>query len=81
MRPRLLIFIVAYHAESTIENVLARIPPTLLDEYETETLVIDDSSADETFARSHRVRELSSFRFPLRVLYNPVNQGNGGNAS
>ena len=75
MRPRLLIFIVAYHAESTIESVLARIPSALLDEYETETLVIDDGSADRTFERSHAV----NFPFPLRVLYNPVNQGYGGN--
>ena len=41
-RPRLLVFVVAYNAESTIENVLGRIPATLLEDYDVETLVIDD---------------------------------------
>ena len=45
-RPRLLIFIVAYHAETTIRNVLSRIPEAIQEEYHTEVLVIDDASID-----------------------------------
>jgi glycosyltransferase involved in cell wall biosynthesis len=78
-RPRLLIFIVAYNAERTIESVLARIPASLSEQCEVEVLVIDDSSQDRTFERGRRVSESETFPFPLHVLYNPVNQGYGGN--
>jgi len=77
--PRLLVFIVAYNAESTIENVLGRIPSSLLDEYDVEVLVIDDASKDRTFERSETIRRAEVLRFPLHVLFNPVNQGYGGN--
>jgi 2-polyprenyl-3-methyl-5-hydroxy-6-metoxy-1,4-benzoquinol methylase len=78
-RPRLLIFIVAYDAEKTIESVLSRIPAELNEAYETEVLTIDDSSHDATFERAATMRRSSSLPFPLHVLYNPVNQGYGGN--
>lgn len=78
-RPKLLIFIVAYNAERTIESVLARIPPQLSDDYHVEVLLIDDSSGDETFERGEEVRRSQGVPFPLHVLYNPVNQGYGGN--
>src|SRR6185437_961438 len=45
---RLLIFIVAYNAESTIEKVLTQIPKSLHSD-QVEVLIIDDSSQDETF--------------------------------
>ena len=78
-RPRLLVFIVAYNAERTIESVLRRIPPALADAYEVEVLVIDDASSDTTFERGHAVQASASVPFPLHVLSNPVNQGYGGN--
>lgn len=78
-RGRLLIFIVAYNAEKTIESVLQRIPERLLELYEVEVLIIDDSSQDETFRKSELVRRAGAISFPLTVLYNPVNQGYGGN--
>ena len=78
-RPRLLVFVVAYNAESTIESVLGRIPATLLEDYDVETLVIDDSSQDETFERSETLRRAQTLPFPLHVLFNPLNQGYGGN--
>jgi glycosyltransferase involved in cell wall biosynthesis len=77
--PRLLVLVVAYNAESTIEDVLTRIPDELLSEYEAEVLVIDDSSQDQTFERSETVRRSKKLRLPLHVLFNPVNQGYGGN--
>jgi glycosyltransferase involved in cell wall biosynthesis/2-polyprenyl-3-methyl-5-hydroxy-6-metoxy-1,4-benzoquinol methylase len=76
-RPRVLIFVVAYHAESTILDVLERIPA--LPDYEAEVLVIDDSSSDATYALSEKLRRLGNYRHPLTVLANPVNQGYGGN--
>jgi glycosyltransferase involved in cell wall biosynthesis len=78
-KPRLLVFIVAYNAERTIADVLTRIPRELADEYSVEVLVIDDSSGDTTFERGEEIRRSESLPFTLHVLYNPVNQGYGGN--
>jgi glycosyltransferase involved in cell wall biosynthesis len=78
-RPRLLIFIVAYNAERTIEDVLQRIPAALTDDYEVEVLIIDDASQDRTFERGEQARASAQLPFELQVLYNPVNQGYGGN--
>jgi glycosyltransferase involved in cell wall biosynthesis len=78
-RPRLLIFIVAYNAERTIQDVLARIPHGLADNYHVEVLVIDDSSPDQTFERGEEVRGAQTIPFKLHVLFNPANQGYGGN--
>jgi glycosyltransferase involved in cell wall biosynthesis len=76
-RKRILIFVVAYNAERTIQDVIRRIPPALADHH-TEILIIDDSSRDETFAVA-RAYEREKLAFPMTVLYNPVNQGYGGN--
>ncbi|HST30107.1 MAG TPA: glycosyltransferase [Chthoniobacterales bacterium] len=74
---RLLIFIVAYNAEATIEKVLRRIPHSLRTNH-TEVLIIDDSSSDETFARGVGYqRENAAFK--ITVLRTPENQGYGGN--
>jgi glycosyltransferase involved in cell wall biosynthesis len=78
-KPRLLVFIVAYDAERTIENVLTRIPRRLADDYHVEVLVIDDASHDRTFERGNEIRIADALPFRLEVLYNPVNQGYGGN--
>ena len=63
-RPHLLIFVVAYHAESTIDEVLTRIPTAIAEMYDTEVLVLDDASTDLTFERASIVR----LPFPLTVL-------------
>jgi glycosyltransferase involved in cell wall biosynthesis len=76
-RPRLLIFIVAYFAETTILEVLRRIPD--FEGYETEVLLIDDCSKDGTFDLSDRLRQSGEYKYPLTVLANPANQGYGGN--
>ena len=78
-KSRLLILVVAYYAEQTIANVLGRIPASLVEDYEVEVLVIDDGSADSTFERSVLVKNNATPRFPIKVLFNPVNQGYGGN--
>jgi 2-polyprenyl-3-methyl-5-hydroxy-6-metoxy-1,4-benzoquinol methylase len=71
--------LVAYHAETTIADVVRRIPVQLLDEYEFEMLIIDDSSKDATFERSHELSTRTDIPFNIRVLFNPINQGYGGN--
>jgi len=79
-KKKVLIFIVCYKAEASIESVLDRIPKVLWVSkgFYTETLIIDDQSPDRTFyvavdyARRHP-------EWNLTVLYNPRNQGYGGN--
>ena len=66
----------AYEAESTLEKVLARVPDSVFD-HDTEVLVIDDSSGDRTFDVG--VRSARDSRHRITVLYNPENQGYGGN--
>jgi len=77
-KPRVLIFIVAYNAEKTIQEVIRRIPASLA-LYETEILIIDDSSGDHTFDQAHDLERTGDAPFPLTVLHNPLNQGYGGN--
>lgn len=77
-KKRVLVFIVAYNAERTIRDVIERIPGALA-EHETEILIIDDSSHDQTFEQARDVAKEASLQFPVTVLFNPVNQGYGGN--
>jgi glycosyltransferase involved in cell wall biosynthesis len=79
LRPRLLIFIVAYNAAKTIRSVLTRIPAAMGADYEVDVLIIDDSSKDGTFEQGHEVKREQLIPFPIHVLHNPVNQGYGGN--
>ena len=74
---RVLVFIVAYNAETTIEKVLSRIPASL-HQPGVEVLIIDDSSTDQTFAHSLRFQQQSS-AFKITILRTPRNQGYGGN--
>jgi glycosyltransferase involved in cell wall biosynthesis len=74
---RLLIFVVAYNAETTLEKVLSRIPKGLHNG-DVEILVIDDSSIDNTFAKGLGYEQGSS-EFRVTVLRTPENQGYGGN--
>lgn len=75
--PRLLIVVVAYHAEATIEAVLQRVPPHIQG-VSTEILVLDDGSMDDTLGVSQRAA-FEATPHPVTVLRNPVNQGYGGN--
>jgi glycosyltransferase involved in cell wall biosynthesis len=74
---RVLIFIVAYNAEKTIESVLDRIPPEIRTR-NVEVLIIDDSSKDQTF-RAGLKREDKIGDFRVHILRNGQNQGYGGN--
>jgi glycosyltransferase involved in cell wall biosynthesis len=75
---RVLIFIVAYNAERHIEKVIQRIPRHVFTDYDYEILIIDDSSQDKTFETALRFQKQNA-GLHLKVLYNPVNQGYGGN--
>jgi glycosyltransferase involved in cell wall biosynthesis len=77
-KKRLLIFVVAYHAESTLTTVLERIPSAIFEAYDCEILVIDDASADRTFQIGREYKRQHP-DVPLTVLRNEFNQGYGGN--
>ena len=79
MRQKVLVFVVAYNAQTTIKDVISRIPASLAGTYDIEILIIDDASQDATFEVGHRLSLDQSGPFKLRVLFNPVNQGYGGN--
>ena len=77
-KKRLLIFVIAYYAESTLRRVLERIPLSVFQQYDCEVLVVDDGSEDRTFAigREYKARHPA---IRMMVLRNEYNQGYGGN--
>ena len=77
-QPRLLVFVIAYYAEATLQSVLERIPRTLLDEYICEILVVDDASEDRTAAIGREYQQAHP-EIRITVLRNEYNQGYGGN--
>lgn len=77
-RPRLLIFIIAYYAESTLRWVLDRVPGQLFQSFDCELLVVDDASLDATFTIGLDYQRNQS-PVPMTVLRNEHNQGYGGN--
>src|SRR5579863_2337811 len=78
-KSKVLVFIVAYNAEKTIRKVVHRIPAQLLNTYDVDVLIIDDSSRDATFEKGHSITKEADLPFPITVLFNPKNQGYGGN--
>ena len=77
---KLLIFIVAYNHEKTIESVINRIPRKLKNLYDLEILIIDDTSNDKTFEISKKIQiNQKKNNVNVKVFYNPINQGYGGN--
>jgi glycosyltransferase involved in cell wall biosynthesis len=77
-RPRLLVFVIAYHAEATLTAVLERIPRSVFQDWDTEILVVDDASTDRTYDIG-RTYQKAHPDLPLTVLRNAYNQGYGGN--
>lgn len=77
-RPRLLIFVIAYHAENTLRWVLDRVPAHLFEELDCEILVVDDASKDRTFEIGSEYKNEHA-NIPMTVLRNEYNQGYGGN--
>ena len=79
-KAQVLVFVVSYNAEAFIESVLNRIPEYVWynENYAIEVLVIDDQSSDRTFDRVIDFVEQNP-QLKIKVLYNPMNQGYGGN--
>jgi glycosyltransferase involved in cell wall biosynthesis len=77
-RPRLLVFVIAYQAETTLKGVLERVPPSVVEEYDCEILVVDDASVDRTFEIGSEYRRAHP-ETRVTVLRNQYNQGYGGN--
>ena len=77
IRPRLLILVVAYNAEKTIDAVVGRIPAGVAERYEAEVLILDDGSADGTFRHSQEVVQRLETPFPVRVLFHARRSGYG----
>jgi glycosyltransferase involved in cell wall biosynthesis len=77
-QPRLLIFVIAYYAESTLRWVLERIPASIFETYDCEVLVVDDASEDRTFDIGREYQE-NHPDIRMTVLRNEYNQGYGGN--
>ncbi|MEI8309173.1 MAG: bifunctional glycosyltransferase/class I SAM-dependent methyltransferase [Verrucomicrobiota bacterium] len=74
---KILIFIVAYNAKSTLEGVIHRIPAGLHCR-NVEVLVIDDCSPDSTYLSGLKwENQIEGLR--VLVLRNPENHGYGGN--
>ena len=79
-KPRLLIYIITFNHEQFIISVIKRIPLiNLSKKYEVELLLNDDASKDNTVDLTYQYakNELANFKFT--ILYNPINQGYGGN--
>lgn len=77
-RQRLLVFVIAYYAESTLKSVLERIPSIVFDRYDCEILIVDDASTDRT-AEIGRQYQQAHPHIRMTVLRNEYNQGYGGN--
>ena len=77
-RRRLLIFVIAYHAESTLTAVLERIPRSVFDEYDCHVLIVDDLSSDRT-ADAGREYRRSHPDIAMTVMRNGYYRGYGGN--
>jgi glycosyltransferase involved in cell wall biosynthesis len=77
-KARVLVFVIAYHAENTLRKVLERIPSSFLEQLDCEVLVVDDASSDRTFEIGCDYRDAHP-EMKLTVLRNEFNQGYGGN--
>lgn len=75
--PRILICVVAYEAESTIADVISRIPATIRESARFSILVSDDASRDDTTAVAQSALETHARSYALLRLAS--NQGYGGN--
>src|SRR5215475_10930981 len=76
-RPKVGVLIVAYNAGSTIQAVLDRITPSAWEKI-SEVFIFDDASQDDTCRQAASYRE-SPRASKLKIFYNAVNLGYGGN--
>ncbi len=74
---RIGILVVAYNAESTLIDVIERIPAPIMHKVD-EIFVFDDASQDQTAAVGHHYKAASG-NPKLTIVRNPVNLMYGGN--
>lgn len=74
---RVAVFVVCYNAERHINDVLERIPDSVVDQL-AEVFVIDDNSSDKTVSEAASANWNKS-ETPLKIFRTPYNQGYGGN--
>lgn len=77
MRKKIAIFIIAYHAVTTFDEVLRRIPKGISNKVD-EIFLIDDSSNDNTYYAAQGYKYVNNIK-KLNVYRNPKNLGYGGN--
>jgi glycosyltransferase involved in cell wall biosynthesis len=78
MAKKIGILVVAYNAESTLRDVLHRIPVPIWDKIE-EVFVFDDHSQDKTTEVGKAMEDHETFAGKLKVFRNPANLMYGGN--
>ena len=79
VKRKLLIYIVTFNHEKFILDVINRIPKNLVDKYDVEILINDDSSSDSTFKLTYQFIDNLKSNFKFKIFSNPKNQGYGGN--
>lgn len=75
--PKIGVFIVAYNHEKTITKVLDRITDSIWNRI-TQVFIFDDSSKDETSKLAAEYKQ-NRYADKIKVFYNQVNLGYGGN--
>ncbi len=76
---KLLIYVVTYNHEDFIQKTLERIDKKLFENYDTEILVNDDSSKDNTLKILKQIKTNFNNKVKFTILSNPKNLGYGGN--
>jgi glycosyltransferase involved in cell wall biosynthesis/ubiquinone/menaquinone biosynthesis C-methylase UbiE len=76
-RPRIGIVVVAYNAESTLAQVLDRVPKAFRPRI-TQIFVCDDASQDSTYLVGLGYKQITD-DLPLTIVRHPGNLGYGGN--
>ena len=79
MKKKILIYIVVYNHEKFIEKTINRIKDSVFSKYQTDILISDDKSDDNTFQILKEIKKNFSKNCKISILSNPVNQGYGGN--
>lgn len=77
IKKKVLIFIVAYNAELTLERLLQRFPKNVIS-YVEEIILADDASSDRTFEVALSYKKKNKIE-KLKVLKHKNNLGYGGN--
>ena len=80
MKKKLLIYIVAFNEEQFIKKVLDKIDDKIFEKYQTEILINDDSSNDDTLKIINDYKDKNiDKKCKIIILSNPDNLGYGGN--